>query len=340
MLGTSIQEDRPAIVAPSWGRMVRLTAGYAVLMALMLVSPLFVFLPAAIFHCTTRHGRRLAWVSFALAALVAGFVVFTGAHAPGISPADANLSIAYLVAFVIAVGLTGLAVAPMVERTESFGRILLAAVIFGVLGLAATELIMRAGFGFSPLAALVTAFRARVAEQLPVYEARLPADEMVLMRRWMDILVFIHPAAQLVEVAAVFVLSLVLFGRIRVWRDVIARRETSEPSAYQFRDLAFPDWLLFAFIAAGATPLLTGLPQRITANMLAVVFFLYMLQGLAVFRTFLAASRPGFTASLFAYLLAAMLCCFGVMSIAGLFDSFFDFRKFNRKDHSDESHPD
>ena len=37
---------------------------------------------------------------------------------------------------------------------------------------------------------------------------------------------------------------------------------------------------------------------------------------------------------------------FGVLNygmgfgIAGLFDSFFDFRKFNRKDHSDESHLD
>ena len=29
-----------------------------------------------------------------------------------------------------------------------------------------------------------------------------------------------------------------------------------------------------------------------------------------------------------------------LLSIAGLFDSFFDFRKFNRKDHSDESHSD
>jgi hypothetical protein len=86
------------------------------------------------------------------------------------------------------------------------------------------------------------------------------------------------------------------------------------------------------------------MPQRIGANILAVVTFLYLLQGLAIVRSLLAAAGAGFVGVTFAYLMLGLLTLTGIgpllLSIAGLFDSFFDFRKFKRKDHSDESHLD
>ena len=57
-----------------------------------------------------------------------------------------------------------------------------------------------------------------------------------------------------------------------------------------------------------------------------------------------SAAGAGFTSIFLAYVFLGVLTITGisplVLSIAGLFDSFFDFRKFNRKDHSDESHSD
>jgi hypothetical protein len=82
--------------------------------------------------------------------------------------------------------------------------------------------------------------------------------------------------------------------------------------------------------------------QQIGANVLAVVAFLYLLQGLAIFRSFIARTSSGFIGSLFAWMLLGFLALTGIsqllLCMAGLFDSFFDFRHFNRKDHSDESH--
>jgi len=152
------------------------------------------------------------------------------------------------------------------------------------------------------------------------------------------------PAFLLIDVILVFVLSLVLFARLRSWREMMERRQTAFSSPYLFRNLSLPEWLLFAFIIGGLSPLASGMPQRIGANVLALVTFLYLLQGLAIFRSFLAATGAGFTGVFFAYVLLGLLTLTGigplVLGIAGLFDSFFDFRKFNRKDHSDESHLD
>jgi hypothetical protein len=154
------------------------------------------------------------------------------------------------------------------------------------------------------------------------------------------------PAFFLIDIIVIFVLSLVMFGRLKAWRQFVTRREPAAAlpvRAYLFRNLSLPDWLLFAFIAGGLTPLVSGMPQKIAANVLAVVTFLYLLQGLAIFRSLLVAVGAGFTGVMFGYLLLIFLTITGIapllLSIAGLFDSFFDFRKFKRKDHPDESHP-
>src|SRR5438309_1581607 len=217
--------ETAAIPERTLGKSFRYAAGYAILIAVMLVSPLFVFLPAALFHCIVRNGRRITWASLFIGTALAGIIAVAGANTPQVTQNEANTGLAYLVGLVLAVALPAMAVAPMVERTESFGRI-----------------------------------------------------------------------------------------------------------------------LLVAAVLAGVTPLATGMPQRVGANLLAIVAFLYLLQGLAIFRSFLAAAGAGFSGVFFAYLLLGVLTITGigplVLSIAGLFDSFFDFRKFNRKDHSDESHSD
>jgi hypothetical protein len=122
--------------------------------------------------------------------------------------------------------------------------------------------------------------------------------------------------------------------------------DVSLATPYLFRNLAFPDWLLFAFIIGGVSPLMKGVVQHVGANILAVVIFLYLVQGLAIFRSLLVTFGAGLAASLLAYAMLGVLTVVGgiaplLLSMAGLFDSFFDFRHFmKRKDDSDESHSD
>ncbi|HLJ77153.1 MAG TPA: DUF2232 domain-containing protein, partial [Acidobacteriaceae bacterium] len=337
MTETSLHTEPAAITGPSFGRIVRHATGYSILIAVMLVSPLFVFLPAAIFQCAARNGRRIAWLSLFIGAALAGGLVVAGANAPQITSADAHMSVAYLVALILAVALPSMVVQPMVERGESFARILVTALVFATIGLGATEIAMQAGTGFSPFVEQVASTRVTAAKFITQYEhAGVPADAMGFLRRWMEIGVYCLPAFLLVDVVLVFVMSLVLFGRLRTWRNLLDRKKPAEPSPYLFRNFSLPDWLLFAFIAGGLSPLATGLAQRVSANVLALVAFLYLLQGLAIFRWLLMAAGAGFFGVLFAYVILGVLTLTGIapllLSITGLFDSFFDFRKFNRKD--------
>jgi uncharacterized protein YybS (DUF2232 family) len=205
---------------------------------------------------------------------------------------------------------------------------------------------MRTVAGFSPFAQQVTEARVDATKLVVALQAAgLPSDVIAAMKRWSEVRVFCLPAFLLISVVIVFVLSLVLFGRLQSWRALVERRQAAAgTSPYLFRNLSLPEWLLFAFVIGGLSPLASGMPQRIGANVLALVSFLYLLQGLAIFRSFLAAAGAGFTSIFLAYIFLGILTITGisplVLSIAGLFDSFFDFRKFNRKDHSDESHSD
>ena len=342
MTETSLHTEPATIGGRTIGRIVRHIAGYAILIAVMLVSPLFVFLPAAIFHCTIKNGRRIAWAALFIGTVLAGAVVVAGASAPQVTIAEAHMSIAYLAALILAVALPSMAVAPMVERAESFGRVLMTAIVFASIGLAATEISMRSGTGFSPFQDQVTAARVTAEKFIVAYQhAGIPADAIGFLRRWMEIGVYCLPAFLLVDIVLVFILSLVLFGRMRAWREIIERRQPDTPSPYLFRNLALPDWLLFGFILGGLSPLATGMLQRVGANVLAIVAFLYLLQGLAIFRWLLVAAGAGFLGVMFAYTILGVLTLTGIapllLSITGLFDSFFDFRKFTRKDHTDES---
>ena len=111
---------------------------------------------------------------------------------------------------------------------------------------------------------------------------------------------------------------------------------------YLFRNLSLPDWVLFAFLFGGITPLASGLLQKVAANVLAVVVFLYFLQGLAIFRSMLVSLRVSLLGTIAGLLIIAVLLSVTLLplSIAGLFDSFFDFRHFRRKDDSHEGHSD
>jgi len=326
--------------------MVRGVAAYAMLMALLFITPLFVFVPAALFHCGIRNGKRVAWSALIVGAALAGLLAIQTAHVPGTTSADALMGYSYLIALVLGIAVPAMIVLPLVARGEAFGRVLMISVLLSMAGLTATELTMRATTGFSPYAEQLVKAKQTSAQFVMVYEkAGMPSDAIQVLKRWTDVGASCLPAFFMIDVIIVFVLSLVMFGRLRAWRQFVTTREAVPPAGvYLFRNLSLPEWLLFAFVIGGLAPLAGGLLQKVAANVLAVVTFLYLLQGLAIFRSLLAAVGAGFAGVMFGYLLLAFLTITGIapllLCIAGLFDSFFDFRHFKRKDHPDESHPD
>lgn len=340
MTETSLQHDEPAAMpARSFGKRVRSMAGYTIVTALMFVSPLFVFLPASLFHCGIRNGRRAAWLLLALSVTIAALLIFPAAAAA--SNAEAAMSYGYLLGLFLSIAVPAIAVLPMVMRDEKFGNVLIYALVLGSLGLVVTELTMRVVRGFSPYAAHLSDMSDMASKVLVQYQkAGIPSDSLHTLRKVMDMILYCLSAGLLIDVAIAFVFSLVMLGRLRVWRDVALRRTAPAVNPYRFRNLSLPEWLPVVFVLGGLSPLASGMTQQIGANALAMVSFLYFLQGLAIFRTFVVATGAGFLGSLFAWviLLTLFVFTFPLLGLAGLFDSFFDFRHFNRKDHSDESH--
>lgn len=330
--------DRP------FGQVARSVIGYSLATALMVITPMVVFVPAALLHCGIRNGRRAAWAALLLALMVVTLYV---AAVPSGKAEEASMAWSYVAAIALAIALPAMAALPMVERGEKFGPVLVFLLGCSALGLALTEIGSRALLNYSPLAAQITQAQQISAEFIQLYRNNgVPSESIQLMQRAMKFGIFVLPGFMLAQISVVFILSLLMLGRLKAWRELAARRAGSETmGVYLFRNLALPDWLLFAFILGGLTPLATGMLQKVAANVLAVVAFLYILQGLAIFRFLLVAVGAGVTGKLLGWTLLVFLTFMGVgpllLGVAGLFDPFFDFRHFKkRKDDSNESHSD
>jgi len=225
--------------------------------------------------------------------------------------------------------------------------VLMTAVVAALPGFAIAEIGSRLLFGFSLYGDQLKQYEEWGTGVLTMFQQRgATAETLIAVHRSLDIGKACVPTAGLTSVIVFFVLSIMMFGRLRAFREFIQTREASvTPGVYLFRNLSLPDWLLFAFLLGGAVPLATGLLQKVAGNVLAVVIFLYLLQGLAIFRALLAAVGISGMGLFFAFLMLGLLTFTGgiapiLLTIAGLFDSFFDFRKFRRKDDSNEGHTD
>lgn len=320
---------------PPLGKMLRSVAAYSLLVMMMLVTPMFVFLPAVLFDCAYRNGRRAAWLVLVAAVAIALIL--------GASITAFVVSITELVVFIFALALPALAVSPMVVRGDSFGRVLVTATLLGTLGLFAAEGVMRSTTHYSPYNEQIKAAHEANAGMLEKMKT-LPADQLSVLRKGLDVNIYCMTGVIILVFSFFNALSLLLYGRMRAWREFVATRQVNPAAPYLFRNLVLPDWLIIAFLIGGIFPLESGTLKWVSANVLIVVAFLYLLQGLAVFRHMLLSVGASFIGSLFAWSALVLLCFvtlgLPLLSITGLFDSFFDFRHFNRKDSTHEGHTD
>jgi len=341
MIDTSLHQSEPVMLpGRPLGRTLRSIAGYALLMALMIRSELTVFIPATVIHSAIRNGRRATWIMLGLATLL-GFALFA------ITPAtelQLMQRFSYLAVTVLAIALPSMIALPMIERGETFGRVLMVMLLGSAAGLGLVELGARAAASFSPYAMFVADAKATTAVYAKAYAASgMPASAVTMMQRWNAYYTSVLlPGALLIMNALSFVLSLMMIGRLRSWFELAAKRKLTTPTVYLFRNFALPDWVLFAFVLGGVAPLLKGTLQAVSANVLMVAVFLFVLQGFALLRFLLASAGVGFIGALFAFGftfitgVGAML-----LGVAGLFDPFFDFRHYKkRKDDSHEGHSD
>lgn len=336
MIDTPLQSEPVAVPErPSGGATARAVVAWSIVTGFMLVAPVIVFLPAALLYCGVRHGKRAAWIAFPVGVVIAALLM------PALTSVNAHDYVG-LAMYVLAIAVPTMVVLPMVERGEPFGRVLLYALTCSFAGMLLTESASRALTGFSPYGEQLAAAQDNAAKLIKMYtDAGIPAS---FAKTVMNFGVFCVTGFVLVDIAAIFVISLVIFGRIRAWRDMTERRPVVLAAPYLFRNLALPEWLLFGFVIGGLSPLVHGFPQKIGANLLTVVIFLYLVQGLAIFRSLLVTLGASLGMTLFAYGMLVLLTFAGgiaplLLGIAGLFDPFFDFRHFTkRKDDSDESH--
>lgn len=344
MIDTSLHQSEPvALPGRPNGTVARSIARHALVTALMTVTAMFVFVPAALLHCGIRNGRRAAWICAAAALLP---LATWAALSPATDAKGGWVSLAFVTFAIVIPSLIAL---PLVERGAKFGAVVMLMLACSLVGLFATELLSQAALNHSPYSAQLAENQEFYAKVVQEYRKNgAPAGFVDAVKRAGEYSLFVLPAAFLTSLTFAFLLSLLMLGRLNAWRELAARRNDNEAlGVYLFRNFALPDWVLFAFILGGLTPLATGLLQKIAANTLTLVVFLYIVQGLAIFRFLLAAIGGGLVQTLFGWAMLGFLTLLTagapvlLLGVAGLFDSFFDFRKFKkRKDDSHESHSD
>lgn len=340
------QSEGVSLPVRPFGQVARSVLAYGGLTALMLVSPLLVFAPASLFHCAARNGRKAAWGAFLVAAALAALYF---AQVANVSDAGAGkMAYASFTAVILSIALPSMAALPLLERNEKFGNVVTFAILGSGVGLGLTEVLLRALGSFSPFETQAVQARETATRILELYKSAGAGSEVIGgIQQWMDYAMYVLPAWILIDVCLIFILSLMMLGRLKAWRAFAGSRNhvvPDEERVYLFRHLAFPEWVLFAFVFGGLTPLASGLLQKVAANTLTVILFLYLLQGLAIFRFMLVKAGAGVLATTLGFLLLIMLSITGIglllLVVAGLFDPFFDFRHLKRKDDSHESHTD
>lgn len=123
-----------------------------------------------------------------------------------------------------------------------------------------------------------------------------------------------------------------------IWLNVLGMRllyQGRDPEFPDFGDLAcwkMPDWVVWFVIAAGAAMIVPEEAVQIAGlNVLIVVLFLYLLQGLSIVQFFFRQKNiPRYLRALFYALIVLYQYLLVFVSAIGLFDIWVDFRKMNR----------
>ncbi len=293
----------------------------------ILTSPLALFVPAVFINSGLRYGRKgSAGTLFLFLALLS---LMIGAAAAG----DASRNAAIVAPVILAFAIPGLIASELVRRNASYGTVVAGSLAAGAAAFGLGELIVRAAFGSSTLRSIISSFDAAGETTIRLYRQAGVSDLTLKgMEKFSDAMAQSYTPLILGAVASVsVVVSVMVIPRLPAGRETGPR--------YLFRNLALPDWMLFGFVLGGLSPLAGGSYRTAGLNLLGIVMLLYAIQGLAIVRNRLIRFGVGPFGTGVIFLMASLLAPYsaGLLFLAGLFDSFFDFRHLNRKEEHDES---
>lgn len=294
----------------------------------VVTAPLALFVPATFFSVGLRYGTRAAAGSVVV--FLAMFGVLTGLLSGG---AATSRELSVLFTILLAIAVPSIVSARLIRAAQPAGVVLCGGLASSAGSFALVELFSRLFVSVSPLGALVESFRQAGKVTIDIYrQTGVQASALEGMSRVSELVArdFL-PLLFAVFVILSLALSIAAIPRIP------AGRATGE--RYLFRLFSLPDWALFLFVAGGISPLLGGAWKVAGLNLLGVVIVLYALQGMAILRYVMMRNGVGPFGTTLIFVLASILAPYAatVFFLAGLFDPFFDFRKLNRKDETNES---
>ena len=187
--------------------------------------------------------------------------------------------------------------------------------------------------------AVVNAYIAKSFRESMELSAQMGAqsEQIALMKNNIEMVVryllYVFPALSLIGIAFMVWLN-ILLGRV----FFLVNRMTY-PDFGELTKWKAPDGIVWLLIIAGAAiliPSVIGLKSLgmvvMGLNILIVVLFIYFLQGLAIVEFFFKTRQvPRLLRFLFYFIIMIQQYLVLVLSAAGLFDLWVDFRRLNRK---------
>lgn len=133
----------------------------------------------------------------------------------------------------------------------------------------------------------------------------------------------IYPASVVILSIVAVLLNVLCIKKIPFFNAVPMNRD------WCFNHLKIPDYFLFAFLFFGIFLLLkTAQMHAVALNGFIVTVFVYLFQGLAILRYFLTLFKAGFLLRMLAYASVFLFSLWIILAIAGLFDTWFNFRRY------------
>jgi hypothetical protein len=294
----------------------------------IVTAPLSLFVPLVFISISLRHGNRAAIASASL------FLAIFGTLAVLLSQDQTSTrEVVVLAAILLSVVAPSLVAARHVRLGASSGATMVASLGSAAAAFGAVEMVSRALVAVSPFGVLVESFRDAGRVMVDTYR-RIGVEREALegmSRISAAVTEDFLPLLLLAMMAISLALSIAAVPRMPAKRK--------EAGSYLFRFFRLPDATLFLFVIGGLSPLASGSLRVAGLNLLGIVLLLYVFEGMAVLRHAMVRRGVGPFGTTLMFILASVLAPYAgtLFFLAGLFDPFFDFRKLNRKEESNES---
>lgn len=231
--------------------------------------------------------------------------------------------------FIVQYGVSALVLAEAIRKGWSPARSILTAV--GIALGVATMIVLAYGSvqQTNPLPLLKQEIKTGITDMLALYQEQgIEQEQLRLLQEYVDNIIdfFFYSFPALLLISFFVASSLTYFTVYRVW--LRWEKEQIFPP-FSLAHWSLPEYLIWALIAAGFLIFLPVAPvQFVAQNLLLVVLFFYLLQGLAIVHFYLQKGKiPFFLRGLGYVLLLIQPVFLLVVTALGVFDLWVDFRR-------------